>query len=49
VERGEEDSKLLSLVKEGFAAWRGGKPTGSHRPTKIKGKTVSEIVLEDRR
>ena len=49
VERGEEDSKLLSLVKEGFAAWRGGKPTGSHHPVKIKGKTVSEIVLEDRR
>ena len=49
VERGEEDSKLLSLVKEGFAAWKGGKPTGSHRPVKIEGKPVSEIVLEDRR
>jgi len=49
VERGEEDSKLLSLVKEGFASWRGGKPTGSHRPVKIEGKTVSEIVLEERR
>jgi prevent-host-death family protein len=49
VERGEEDSKLLSLVKEGFASWRGGKPTGNHRPVKIKGRTVSEIVLEDRR
>jgi len=49
VERGEEDSKLLSLVKEGFASWRGGKPTGSRRPVKIEGRTVSEIVLEDRR
>ena len=49
VERGEEDSRLLSLVKEGFASWRGGKPTGSHRPAKIKKRTVSEIVLEDRR
>jgi prevent-host-death family protein len=49
VERGEEDSRLLSLVKEGFATWRGGKPTGSHRPFRIKGKTVSEIVLEERR
>ncbi len=49
VERGEEDSKLLSLVKEGFASWRGGKPTGSHRSVKIEGRTVSEIVLEDRR
>ncbi len=49
VDRGEEDSKLLSLVKEGFASWRGGKPTGSHRPVKIAGRPVSEIILEDRR
>ena len=49
VVRGEEDSGLLSLVKEGFATWKGGKPTGSRHPVKIKGKTVSEIVLEDRR
>jgi antitoxin (DNA-binding transcriptional repressor) of toxin-antitoxin stability system len=49
VERGEEDSRLLSLVKESFATWKGGKPTGSRHPVKIKGKTVSEIVLEDRK
>ncbi len=49
VERGEEDSKLLSLAKEGFATWKGGKPAGSHHPVRIRGKSVSEIVLEDRR
>ncbi len=49
VERVDVDSKLLSLVKEGFAAWKGGKPVGSRHPVKIKGKTVSEIVIEDRR
>ena len=49
VERSEEDSRLLSLVKEGFAKWKGGKPTGSRHPVKIKGKAVSDIVLEDRR
>jgi prevent-host-death family protein len=49
VERVGDDSKLLSLVKEGFALWKGGKPTGSRHPVKVKGKTVSEIVLEDRR
>jgi prevent-host-death family protein len=49
VERGEEDSRLLSLVKEGFATWKGGKPTGSRHPVKIKGKAVSKINLEDRR
>lgn len=49
VERVTEDASLLSLVKEGFAVWRGGKPVGSRTPVKIKGKTVAEIVLEDRR
>ena len=49
VQRGEEDTKLLTLVKEGFASWKGGKPAGSHRPVKIEGQAVSDIVLEDRR
>ncbi len=49
VERADEDSRLLSLVKEGFAIWKGGKPVGSRQPIKIKGKTVSEIVIEERR
>ena len=49
VERAEEDAQLISLVREGFAVWNGGKPAGSKVPVKIKGKTVSEIVLEDRR
>ena len=49
VERTDEDSRLLSLVREGFASWRGGKPNGGRRPIKIKGKPVSEIILEDRR
>jgi prevent-host-death family protein len=49
VDRSGEDSRLLSLVKEGFAAWKGGKPTGSRHPVKIRGKAVSDIILEDRR
>lgn len=49
VERANEDPQLLSLVKEGFAVWKGGKPVGSKYPVKIKGKTVSEIVIEERR
>ena len=49
MDRTEEDSKLISLVKEGFATWKGGKPTGSLDPVKIKGKAISAIVLEDRR
>ncbi len=37
------------LVAEGHAHWNGGKPTGAKRPSKIKGKRASSIVLEDRR
>jgi len=35
MERTNEDSILLSLVKEGFAKWNGGKPTGAHLPLEI--------------
>ncbi len=48
VERAGEDAKLLSLVREDFAVWKGGKPAGSSKPVKTRGKTVSDIVLEDR-
>ena len=37
------------LVAEGHAHWNGGKPTGAKRPTKNTGRTVSSIVIEDRR
>jgi prevent-host-death family protein len=40
---------LLKLVREDRAAWNGGKPSGSESPVRIKGRAVSEIVLEDRR
>ena len=36
------------LVKEGKAKWGGGKPKG-YTDVKIKGKPISETVLEDRR
>ena len=37
------------LVAEGQAHWNGGKPVGAKQPVRITGKTVSSIVLEDRR
>jgi len=49
VGRSGEDTRLMAFVREGFASWRGGKPEGSARPAVVKGKTVSDIVLEDRR
>jgi len=36
------------LVKEGKAKWGGGKPKG-YTDVKIKGKPISDTVLEDRR
>lgn len=38
------------FVAEGGARWNGGKPTGSKKPVKRRGKrTASSMVLEDRR
>lgn len=40
---------LVRLVRENQASWNGGKPSGPATPVHIKGRAVSEIVLEDRR
>jgi len=40
---------LVRLVHENQAAWNCGKPSGPATPVRIKGRAVSEIVLEDRR
>jgi prevent-host-death family protein len=39
---------MMRLVREGKAKWGGGKPKGV-RGVKIKGKPLSDTVLEDRR
>ena len=39
---------VMAMVREGRAAWGGGKPRGSARPIRIRGKPISETVLEDR-
>ena len=40
---------VRELTKRGIGSWRGGKPKGASRPVIIKGKTISKIVLEERR
>jgi prevent-host-death family protein len=48
----EESSELRlanRLVAAGVASWGGGKPVGSKRPPRSRGKTVADAVLEDRR
>lgn len=45
----QEDEAIASMVREGLANWGGGKPRGSSRPVKVKGRPISDTVLEDRR
>jgi len=42
-------AKLQKLARSGLGTWRGGKPKGASRSVVIKGKTVADIVLEERR
>ena len=47
---GNETRKaLLKLVEEGVVTWAGGKPRGADPLVKIKGRPLSETVLEERR
>jgi prevent-host-death family protein len=43
------DKDIEALVRERAARWTGGKPQGARRPAKIKGPSVAEAVIEDRR
>jgi len=49
IEDAGESSWAWKLVEEGLAAWSGGKPQGCPHPPRIRGKTASAIVLENRR
>ena len=47
--RSAVDERLEAMVREGLATWGGGKPKGSKKPAKLKGASVSDAVIEDRR
>jgi prevent-host-death family protein len=40
---------LDPLLRDGTVRWSGGKPRGARRRPVIRGRTLSEIVAEDRR
>lgn len=42
-----ERRAIMSLVREGYAQWSGGKPKGLEG-IKIRGKAISETILEER-
>ncbi|MBI2373188.1 MAG: type II toxin-antitoxin system prevent-host-death family antitoxin [Deltaproteobacteria bacterium] len=44
-----ESDLLVSLVEAGRIAWSGGKPAGAERPARVRGPSVSDAVIEDRR
>ncbi|HSV05504.1 MAG TPA: type II toxin-antitoxin system prevent-host-death family antitoxin [Candidatus Binatus sp.] len=43
------DAVVRTLVKSGRIAWAGGKPVGLHNAPRIRGRSVSDAVVEDRR
>ena len=51
IQKGSDDVDWAhALVATGRAQWSGGKPEGSTPPVSIKrGKSVSDVVIEDRR
>ena len=47
--RSAVDERLEGMIREGLATWGGGKPKGAKKRVKIKGRPISETVIEDRR
>ncbi len=45
----QELRQIWDLVDAGQARWSGRKPKGSARPVKVRDKSLSDMVLEDRR
>jgi prevent-host-death family protein len=37
------------LSRKGIGSWKGGKPKGASRRVTVKGKPVSQIVIDERR
>lgn len=48
-EKSPSHDELLRMVREDKATWKGGKPSGSAKPSVAEGKPVSAIVTEERR
>jgi antitoxin (DNA-binding transcriptional repressor) of toxin-antitoxin stability system len=46
---GVVEERIEGMIRERQALWGGGKPRGSRKPPKIKGPSVADAVIEDRR
>jgi prevent-host-death family protein len=40
---------LEPLLRDGHIRWAGGKPHGAGKPPKIRGRSLSALIIEDRR
>jgi len=49
MEDNEVTRRAWELVERGVAHWSGGKPKGAHPRPRNRGKSASDMVLEDRR
>lgn len=45
----ESERILERLAEAGRLSWSGGKPAGCNNPARVRGASVSDAVLEDRR
>lgn len=45
----ESERILERLAKTGRLSWSGGKPAGCKKPPRVRGASVSDAILEDRR
>jgi prevent-host-death family protein len=43
------DRQVEAMLQEGMARWGGGKPAGVARPVRLRGASVADAVIEDRR
>ncbi len=41
--------ELAEMVSAGLAEWHGGRPSGSLRLARVRGRQVSSLIIEDRR
>lgn len=48
-EGGDVRAVIEMVARSGRLTWSGGKPAGLKRPPTIRGRSVAELVVEDRR
>lgn len=48
-EASAEDEAIVRMVREGLARWEGGRPPATRRTYRLRGKPISDTVIEGRR